>query len=69
LCATRGLCFDLMTSSFFISRVTIISTPKPGMVRWRERLFLTLYRSSMHAADFLKIPANRVIEMGTRIEI
>ena len=69
LCATRGLSFDLMTSSFFISRVTIISTPKPGMVRWRERLFLTLYRSSMHAADFLKIPANRVIEMGTRIEI
>lgn len=69
LCATRGLSFDLMTSSFFISRVTIISTPKPGMVKWRERLFLTLYRSSMHAADFLKIPANRVIEMGTRIEI
>ncbi len=69
LCATRGLSFDLMTSSFFISRVTIISTSKPGMVRWRERLFLTLYRSSMHAADFLKIPANRVIEMGTRIEI
>jgi KUP system potassium uptake protein len=69
LCATRGLHFDLMTSSFFISRVTIISTPKPGMLRWRERLFLTLYRSSMHAADFLKIPANRVIEMGTRIEI
>ena len=69
LCATRGLSFDLMTSSFFISRVTIISTPKPGMVKWRERLFLTLYRSSMHAADFLKIPVNRVIEMGTRIEI
>lgn len=69
LCIRRGLNFDIMSTSFFISRITIISSPKPGMIRWRERLFLAMYRNSMHAADFLKIPANRVIEMGTRVEI
>jgi KUP system potassium uptake protein len=69
LCARLGLKFDMMATSFFISRLTIISSPKPGMMKWRERLFLAMYRNSMHAADFLKIPANRVIEMGTRIEI
>jgi KUP system potassium uptake protein len=69
LCARLGLKFDTMSTSFFISRLTIISSPKPGMMKWRERLFLAMYRNSMHAADFLKIPANRVIEMGTRIEI
>jgi KUP system potassium uptake protein len=69
LCARLGLKFDMMATSFFISRLTIISSSKPGMMKWRERLFLAMYRNSMHAADFLKIPANRVIEMGTRIEI
>jgi KUP system potassium uptake protein len=69
LCARLGLKFDMMATSFFISRLTIISSSKPGMMKWRERLVLAMYRNSMHAADFLKIPANRVIEMGTRIEI
>ena len=69
LCATRGLPFDMMTTSFFISRALIVSSPKPGMMKWRERLFLALSKNAMNAADFFKIPANRVIEMGTRIEI
>jgi KUP system potassium uptake protein len=69
LCATRGLSFDMMTTSFFISRALLVSSPNPGMMKWRERLFLTLSRNAMNAADFFKIPANRVIEMGTRIEI
>jgi KUP system potassium uptake protein len=69
LCATRGLPFDMMSTSFFISRALIVSGPIPGMVKWRERLFLALSKNAMNAADFFKIPANRVIEMGTRIEI
>jgi KUP system potassium uptake protein len=39
------------------------------MAKWRERLFLILSKNAMNAADFFKIPVNRVIEMGTRIEI
>jgi KUP system potassium uptake protein len=69
LCATRGLTFDMMTTSFFVSRALIVSSPTPGMVKWRERLFLALSKNAVNAADFFQIPANRVIEMGTKIEI
>lgn len=69
LCAALGLPFDMMNTSFFISRAMIVSSPNPGMVIWRERLFLALSKNAMNAADFFKIPTNRVIEMGTRIEI
>lgn len=68
-CATLGLTFDMMSTSFFISRALLVTSSKPGMVKWRERLFLALSKNAMNAADFFKIPANRVIEMGTRIEI
>lgn len=69
LCSTRGLPFDMMSTTFFISRAMIVSSPNPGMMKWRERLFLALSRNALHAADFFKIPTNRVIEMGTRVEI
>ncbi|HET7833356.1 MAG TPA: potassium transporter Kup [Gallionella sp.] len=69
LCSQRGLPFDLMNTSFFISRAMLVPSPKPGMARWRERLFRLLSRNAMNAADFFKIPVNRVIEMGTRVEI
>ena len=69
LCASQGLPIDMMSTSFFVSRALIVSSPHPGMVKWRERLFLALSRNAMHAADFYKIPVNRVVEMGTRIEI
>lgn len=69
LCDQWDLPIDLMTTSFFVSRALIVSSPNPGMSRWREQLFLALSRNAMNAAEFFKIPANRVIEMGTRIEI
>lgn len=69
LCDKWDLPIDLMTTSFFVSRALIVSSPNPGMSRWREQLFLALSRNAMNAAEFFKIPANRVIEMGTRIEI
>lgn len=69
LCGQAGLPFDMMTTSFFISRAMIVIGNKNGMMKWRGRLFLALSKNAMNAADFFKIPANRVIEMGTRIEI
>lgn len=68
-CAKQGLSFDMMSTSFFISRALLVASQKSGMVKWRQRLFLALSKNSMNAADFFKIPANRVIEMGTRMEI
>ncbi|TAJ78235.1 MAG: potassium transporter Kup [Gallionellaceae bacterium] len=69
LCGKLGLPFDMMATSFFTSRALIVSAPNPGMMKWRERLFIILSRNAMNAADFFRIPTNRVIEMGTRIEI
>jgi KUP system potassium uptake protein len=69
LCEKRGLPFDMMNTSFFTSRALIVTAPNPGMMLWRERLFIVLSRNAMNAADYFKIPTNRVVEMGTRIEI
>ena len=69
LCSTQGLTFEMMEISFFVSRALIVSSPKPGMAKWRERLFVALSKNAMNATDFFKIPPNRVIEMGTRIAI
>jgi len=69
LCSAQGLSFDLMSTSFFVSRALVVSSPNPGMVKWRERLFIALTRNAMQAADFYKIPVNRVVEMGTKVEI
>ena len=68
-CAHWGLHFDMMDTSFFISRAMIVLGPHPGMMKWRKRLFFSLTKNAMSAADFFKIPTNRVIEMGKRIEI
>jgi KUP system potassium uptake protein len=69
LCATSGLPFEMMTTSFFLSRDLLVPSAKPGMAKWRESLFIVLSKNAMNAAVFFKIPPNRVIEMGTRIEI
>ncbi len=69
LCASLGLPFEMMNTSFFISRAMIVPSTKPGMALWRKRLFMALSRNAMNAADFFQIPTNRVIEMGTRIVI
>ena len=68
-CRGDGLEFNLLATSFFVSRETIVPTPGGGMADWREQLFATMSRLAGSAADYLNIPTNRVIEVGTRIEI
>jgi KUP system potassium uptake protein len=68
-CGKLGLSFDMMNTSFFTSRALIVSAAHPGMMKWRERLFISLSKNAMNAADYFKIPTNRVVEMGTRVEI
>jgi len=69
LCAAHGLPFEMMQTSFFIARQTVISTPGEGMAPWREHLFVALQRNARDAADYYRIPSNRVIELGTQVEI
>jgi KUP system potassium uptake protein len=69
LCKDAGLAFNMMETSFFIARHTVISTVGGGMALWREALFATLSRNARDAADYYRVPPNRVIELGTQVEI
>ncbi len=70
-CRVRyGLTFDVMETSFFLSRETVIPTSDtPGMALWRDHVFAWMTRNATRATDFFNIPANRVVELGTHIEI
>lgn len=68
-CASRGLVFEPMETSYFIARHNIISTPGSGMMPWREGLYASMARNARDAADYFKLPSNRVIELGTQVEI
>jgi KUP system potassium uptake protein len=71
LCGALGLEFNLMETSFFLSREKIV--PAAGgispMVRWREHLFSAMARNAGNITDYFNIPTNCVIELGTRVEI
>jgi KUP system potassium uptake protein len=69
LCKKYGLNFHMMETSFFISRQTVIPTAGLGMALWREAIFATMHRNARDAADYYRVPANRVIELGTKLEI
>jgi KUP system potassium uptake protein len=69
LATLKGLEFSLLETSFFLSRQTLVPTPAPGMAMWREKLFAAMSRNAASATAFFKIPANRVVELGTRIEL
>jgi KUP system potassium uptake protein len=68
-CRLQKLSFDLMETSFFVNRETIISTPGEGMAVWREHIFIWMSHLAAKAADYFKIPSNRVVELGTQVEI
>ncbi len=68
-CKACGDNFNLLETSFFFSRETLIPTDLPGMALWRERLFAWMSRNAQSAMSFFNIPPNRVIELGTQIEL
>jgi KUP system potassium uptake protein len=64
-----GCEFDDMDTSYFLSRDIIIPTLGGGMADWREKLFVGMHRNASAAADFLRLPTNRVVELGSKVEI
>jgi KUP system potassium uptake protein len=66
-----GLGFDIepMTTSYFLSRNNVVSTPGAGMAPWREKLFAQMHHNASDAADFLYLPSNAVVELGSKVEI
>jgi len=70
LCAPHGLAFDPMDVSYFLSRETIVPVGAAGgMALWRERIFAALARNAGSITDYFNVPANRVVELGTQVEI
>jgi KUP system potassium uptake protein len=64
-----GGAYEPMKTSFFLSRQTLLVTARPGMMVWREKLFAWMLRNSESAMAFFKLPTNRVVELGSQVEI
>ncbi len=65
----HGVQLDEMDTSYFLSRDIVMPTLGKGMPMWREKLFASMYRNATAAADFLNLPTNRVVELGSKVEI
>ncbi len=65
----RGCEMNTMTTSYFLSRDTVVPTLGKGMAHWREKLFAQMHHNASGAADFLNLPNNAVVELGSKIEI
>jgi KUP system potassium uptake protein len=69
-CASQGMTsFDMMETSFFLGRETIVPKRIPAMMHWRQVLFMWMFRNADSATAFFKIPTNRVVELGTQVEL
>jgi KUP system potassium uptake protein len=64
-----GWTFDIMSTSFFLSRRSLRPAAHSGMPRWQDRLFIALARSASDATDFFQIPTGRVVEVGTQVTV
>ncbi len=65
----QGCAMDPMMTSYFLSRDSIVPTVGGGMATWREKLFAQMHLNASAAADFLNLPSNSVVELGSKIEI
>jgi KUP system potassium uptake protein len=61
--------FKMMDTSFFLARQTLLTSARPGMAIWREKLFAWMLRNAESAMEFFKLPPNRVVELGSQVEI
>jgi KUP system potassium uptake protein len=64
-----GWTFDIMSTSFFLSRRALKIARHSGMPRWQDRLFIALARTANDATDYFQIPTGRVVEVGTQVTV
>jgi len=69
LMSARGCELEPMTTSYFLSRDLVVPTLGSGMAPWREKIFAQMHHNAGAAAEFLNLPSNAVIELGSKIEI
>ena len=66
---SESLAFDPMDTTYFVSRETIVASPHRGMPAWRDKLFAVMHRNAAPASGFFRIPGNRIVELGTQVQI
>jgi KUP system potassium uptake protein len=64
-----GLAFPPAETTYFLGKETVLATQRPGMAEWRERLFALMARNARAATAFFQLPPNRVVELGSQVEI
>jgi KUP system potassium uptake protein len=69
VCRKQGLKFDIMATSFFLGRRSIVPSANSGMPLWQDRLFIYLMRNAANPTDFFKIPPGRVVELGAQVTV
>ncbi|HET7187001.1 MAG TPA: potassium transporter Kup, partial [Gemmatimonadaceae bacterium] len=67
--SAHGLPVDPAETTFFLGRETLLATNRPGMAIWREKLFAALARNARRATKYFRLPSDRVVELGTEIEL
>ncbi|MFI4975645.1 MAG: potassium transporter Kup [Caulobacterales bacterium] len=69
LCRKQGLKFDIMSTSFFLGRRSVVPAAQSGMPMWQDKLFIFLMKNATNPTDFFKIPPGRVVELGTQVTV
>jgi len=68
-CAEQGLRLDMMDTSFFLGRETLVPTVGADMALWREKVFVAMYRNAGTVANYFNLPPNRVVELGSQVAL
>jgi KUP system potassium uptake protein len=68
-CRAQGLTFDVLSTSFFLGRRTVVANMRKGLGHWQDRLFILLAKNAANPTDFYQIPPGRVLEMGTQVSV
>jgi len=69
LCRQQGMKFDIMATSFFLGRRSVVASATSGMPLWQDKLFIFLMKNAANPTDFFKIPPGRVVELGTQVTV
>ncbi len=69
LARNQGLKYDIMSTSFFLGRRSVVASAESGMPLWQDKLFIFLMKNAANPTDFFKIPAGRVVELGAQVTV
>lgn len=69
LCRKQGVKFDIMATSFFLGRRSVVPSPQSGMPLWQDKIFIFLMKNAANPTDFYRIPPGRVVELGTQVTV